>query len=105
MTNRFSDGVAVVAGVVVDLRLRLRGHDGTDKVKVMLLPAQDLIGGAATSVPSFTRCAGASPAPALPLPPMVRFGGIHIHSRVQTLVTTMDRGCGRLLWLAARARH
>ena len=45
---------------------------------------------------------GASPAPALPLPLMVRFGGILIHSRVQTLVTTVDRGCGRLLWLAAR---
>ena len=56
----------------------------------------------ATSVPSFTCSAGASPAPASPLPVMVHFGGILIHSRVQTLVITVDRGCGRLLWLAAR---
>ena len=58
-----------------------------------------------TSVASLTRCAGASPAPASPLPPMVRFVGIVIHSEVLTSVTTMDRGCDRLLWPAAWARN
>ena len=58
-----------------------------------------------TSVANLTHCIGASPAPASPLPPMVHFGGILIHSRVQTSVTTMDWGCGRLLWPAARARN
>ena len=31
--------------------------------------------------------------------------GIVIHSGVQTSVTTVDRGCGRLLWPVARARN
>ena len=45
MTDRFSVGVAVVAGVAVDLRLWLGGeHDGTDEVKVVLLPASYLVG-------------------------------------------------------------
>ena len=45
MTNRFSVGVVVVAGVVVVLRLRLGGgHDGADEVKLVLLPMRDLIG-------------------------------------------------------------
>ena len=46
MTNRFSVGVAVVAGVAVDLRLRLGGgHDGVDEVKVVLLPTRDRVSG------------------------------------------------------------
>src|SRR3989337_2430231 len=98
MTNQFSVGVAVVAGIAVDLRLRLGGTTAPTTSRSSLHPCEPSSGATATSVSSFTRCAGASPAPASPLPPMVHFGGILIHSRVQMLVTTLDRGCGRLLW-------
>ena len=45
MTNWFSIRVAVVAGVAIDLRLRLGGHDSIDEVKVVLRPTRDLVGG------------------------------------------------------------
>ena len=40
-----SQRVGVIAGVALDLRLRLGRHDDGDKVKVALLPARDLVGG------------------------------------------------------------
>ena len=44
MTNQFSVGVALVAGVALDLWLRLGGHGGVDEVKVVLVPMRDLVG-------------------------------------------------------------
>ena len=88
MTNRFSVGVAVIAGVAVDLRLRLGGTTAPTKSKSCCCPRETSSAATATSAPSFMCCAGASPADGALRP---NPNTLHV------AVTTMDGVCGRLL--------
>ena len=54
MTNRFSVGVAIVAGVAVDLRFRLGGTTVPTKSRSCCYPRETSSAATATSVPSFT---------------------------------------------------
>ena len=87
MTNQLSAIVRVVAGGVVgvvagvvigvgvELRLRLWKLDAVDDVGCSYNSPAVM----ETSVSISTPCSGALAAPASPLPPMGRFGGILIH--------------------------
>lgn len=95
VTNRFSVGVRVVAGVAVDLRLWLGRHDGGDKVKVALLPARDLVGSngnLCTQLHALRRCF-TSPGVATPSDGALRR---HPHT-LQAAVSTVDGVCDYLL--------
>ena len=87
MTNQLSVVIGVVAGVVVgvvagvvvgvgvELRLWLWKLDTVNDVRC----SDNLSAVTATSVSISMPCSGALAAPASPLPPMGRFGGILMH--------------------------